>query len=118
LAAPGTNSWVRDAQYFGGKNNYRMAPYHRLDFSVNRHKKKKWGRVTWSFGAYNVYGRRNPYFLYFSNNEYNRKQLKQVSLFSFIPTISYNFKFDFRNYKEIFKDDEELAEFEELEKQN
>jgi hypothetical protein len=35
-----------------------------------------------------------------------------------VPSISYNFKFDFRNINEMFKDDEELAEFEELEKQN
>lgn len=100
-----------EAQYYGGKNNYRMAPYHRLDLSINRHKKKKWGRVTWSAGVYNFYGRKNPYFLYFSTNQNGRKQLKQVSLFSVIPTISYNFKFDFKNFREIFKDDEELEEF-------
>lgn len=118
-AVPGLGSFglQSDLQYYGSKNNYRMAPYHRLDIGINRHKKKKWGRVTWSFGAYNVYGRKNPYFLYFSNNMYGRRQLKQVSLFSFIPTISYNFKFDFRNFKDIMKDDEELAEFEELDKQ-
>ncbi len=114
----GTSSYFNDVQYYGSRNNYRMAAYHRLDLSINRHKKKKWGRVTWSFGAYNAYGRRNPYFLYFSNNEFNRRQLKQVSLFTLVPSISYNFKFDFRNINEMFKDDEELAEFEELEKQN
>lgn len=106
-----------DVQYYGSRNNYRMAPYHRLDLSINRHKKKKWGRVTWSYGVYNAYARRNPYFLYFSNNAFNRKQLKQVSLFAFVPSISYNFKFDFRNFKTIFEDDEELAEFEDLDKQ-
>lgn len=110
--------YANDVQYYGGKNNYRMAPYHRLDFSINRHKKKKWGRVTWSAGAYNVYARQNPYFLYFSTNAYGRKQLKQVSLFRMIPTISWSFKFDFRNFKEIFKDDEELEEFERAQEQN
>jgi hypothetical protein len=103
---------VTDAQYFGSKNNYRMAPYHRLDISINRHKKKKWGRVTWSAGLYNAYARKNPYFLYFKTNQYGRKQLMQVSLFSVIPTVSWSFKFDFKNFKEIFKDDEELEEFE------
>jgi hypothetical protein len=102
---------VPDAQYFGSKNNYRMAPYHRLDISINRHKKKKWGRVTWSAGLYNAYARKNPYFLYFKTNQYGRKQLMQVSLFSVIPTVSWSFKFDFKNFKEIFKDDEELEEF-------
>ncbi len=115
-ALPGTFLGNADLQYYSSKNNYRMAPYHRLDISINRHKKKKWGRVTWSFGAYNVYGRKNPYFLYFRNDGNGRKSLMQVSLFSFVPMISYNFKFDFRNFKEIFKDDDELAEFEELDK--
>ncbi len=107
-----------DVQYYSSKNNYRMAPYHRLDISINRHKKKKWGRVTWSYGVYNVYNRANPYFLYFSTNTYGRKQLTQVSLFRFIPSVSYSFKFDFRNFKEIFKDDAELAEFENLDQQD
>lgn len=115
-AAGGLGLYMNEIQYYGSRNNYRMAAYHRMDLSVNRHKKKKWGRVTWSFGAYNLYGRQNPYFLYFSNNMYGRRQLKQVSLFPFIPSISYSFKFDFRNYKEIFKDDEELLEFENLDK--
>ncbi|MES2679990.1 MAG: TonB-dependent receptor [Bacteroidota bacterium] len=107
---PGVYS--QDAQYFGTKNNYRMAPYHRLDISINKHKQKKWGKVTWSFGVYNVYNRKNPYFLYFRNNQNQRKQLVQVSLFPLIPSISYSFKFDFRNIKEIFKDDKDIEEFE------
>lgn len=105
------NAPTNQVQYYGGKNNYRMAPYHRLDISINRHKKKKWGKVTWSFGLYNAYARKNPYFLYFSTNQYNRTQLKQVSLFSITPMVSWNFKFDFKNFKEIFKDDAELEEF-------
>lgn len=112
LSAQIPGVYSTDAQYFGGKNNYRMAAYHRLDVSINRHKKKKWGRVTWSAGVYNLYSRQNPYFLYFSTNSYGRKQLKQVSLFPLIPNVSWTFKFDFKNFKEIFKDDEELEAFE------
>jgi hypothetical protein len=112
LVLPGSGTYANDVQYYASKNNYRMAPYHRLDLSVNRHRKKKWGRVTWSLGMYNFYGRQNPYFLYFQTNQYGRKQLKQVSLFTAIPSFSWSFRFDFKNFKEIFKDDEELAEFE------
>jgi len=108
---PGS-SLNNEVQYYGGKNNYRMAPYSRMDVSVNKHKKKKWGRVTWSFGVYNIYNRQNPYFLYFVRNDFGVQQLKQVSLFRLIPSISYSFKFDFRNINDIFKDDEELEEFE------
>ena len=117
-AAGNFNGFSNDIQFYGSKNNYRMAPYHRLDLSINKHKKKKWGRVTWSVGAYNVYGRQNPYFLYFSKNQYGRTQLMQVSLFPFIPSVSYNFKFDFRNFKEMFKDDEDLTEFENYESES
>ncbi|NBU04757.1 MAG: TonB-dependent receptor [Sphingobacteriia bacterium] len=108
---PGS-SLNNEVQYYGRKNNYRMAPYSRMDVSVNKHKKKKWGRVTWSFGVYNLYNRQNPYFLYFARNQYGVQQLKQVSLFRLIPSISYSFKFDFRNVSDIFKDDAELEEFE------
>ncbi len=104
--------WSSTVQYYPSKNNYRMAPYHRLDFSINKHKKKKWGLVTWTVGVYNVYARQNPYFVYFKTNPNQRTQLMQVSLFSFIPSVTWNFKFDFKNFKEIFKDDEELLEFE------
>ncbi len=107
---PGT--FVGDAQYYGSKNNYRMAPYSRLDLSISKHKKKKWGVATWSFGVYNVYSRQNPYFLYFRNNIFGRKELVQVSLFPFLPSINYSFKFDFRNLKKILEDDKELQEFE------
>jgi hypothetical protein len=62
--------------------------------------------------VYNLYSRQNPYFVYFRNTPTGRKQLIQVSLFPLIPSISWNFKFDFKNFKEIFKDDEELEEFE------
>lgn len=109
---PGLNS--TDGQYYGTKNNYRMAPYSRLDLSISKHKKKKWGVVTWSFGVYNAYSRQNPYFLYFRNNKQGRKELVQVSLFPLIPSLSYSFKFDFRNFKEMFKDDKDLEEFENL----
>lgn len=112
VAANVPGAFTQDAQYFGSKNNYRMAPYHRLDVSVNRHKKKKWGMVTWSAGVYNLYSRQNPYFLYFRNTPTGRKQLVQVSLFPLIPSVSWSFKFDFRNIKEIFKDDAEIEEFE------
>lgn len=47
---------------------------------------------------YNVYNRANPYFIYF-DNEGNvgdgslQVVAKQVSLFSILPSITWNFKF-------------------------
>lgn len=74
------------------RNNYRMPAYHRLDFGVNIHKERKWGKSSWSFGVYNLYNRKNPFFLYFSYNN-NHKVLKQISIFPLIPSVSYQFNF-------------------------
>jgi len=54
--------------------------------------------TSWSFSAYNVYDRYNPYFIYFSisGNLYQNSvsiQAKQVSLFPVLPSISWNFDF-------------------------
>lgn len=80
----------------GEKNNYRMAPYHRLDFGIQFHKQKKWGERTWEISVYNVYNRKNPFFYYAdskpTNDNFNGT-LKQVSLFPIIPSATYSFKF-------------------------
>jgi len=84
--------YYRDVQYYNGKNGFREPAYHRLDVSLNRHKKKPWGTQTWSFGAYNAYNHLNCFFLYFGY-ERNQRVLKQVSIFPIIPSISYAFSF-------------------------
>ena len=90
-------------QYFTGieafdnRNSYRMPAYHRLDIGINFRKPTKWGERVWSFGAYNVYNRKNAFYLQFDQQyTYNGSSttvLKQYSLFPFIPSISYSFKF-------------------------
>ena len=89
-----------EIEYFPSRNNLRMDAYHRLDFGVNFHKIKKWGKRTWSLGVYNAYSRKNPYYIYIDestqlvNNEIvNNRVAKQVSLFPIIPSVSYKFKF-------------------------
>ncbi len=79
--------------YFESRNNYRMPNYHRLDFGVNFHKKKKHGMRTWNISVYNVYNRKNPFFLYLGTTDDGRKALKQISLFPILPSISYTYKF-------------------------
>lgn len=81
---------------YGEKNSYRMQAYHRLDFGVNFRKLKEWGERTWTVSIYNVYNRRNPFFIYFedsANNNIEFIKAKQVSLFPIIPTLRYSFKF-------------------------
>jgi hypothetical protein len=78
------------------KNNFRMAPYHRLDVGIQFHKIKKWGERIWEISVYNAYNRKNPFFYYNATKTEGNVQygfLKQVSLFPVIPTLTYSFKF-------------------------
>jgi len=81
---------------YEGRNSYRMPAYHRLDLGINFHKEKKWGTRTWSFGAYNVYNRQNPFFmkqsLFTDGSGFQFMQFRQYSLFPIIPYFSYNFR--------------------------
>ncbi|MDR2834712.1 MAG: TonB-dependent receptor [Bacteroidales bacterium] len=84
---------------YGKRNSFRMDAYHRLDLSATWTitTKKKW-ESSLNFSIYNVYNRKNPYFIYFynegnvSNGNFETKA-KQVSLFPILPSITWNFKF-------------------------
>ncbi|MCX6335039.1 MAG: TonB-dependent receptor [Bacteroidia bacterium] len=86
-----------EVKEYSEKNNYRMAPYHRLDLGIQFHKEKKWGERTWEISVYNVYNRKNPFFynIQYASNSLGQSStiLKQVSLFPVIPSFSYSFKF-------------------------
>jgi hypothetical protein len=76
-----------------------MDPYHRLDISITWENKKteKW-ESSWNFSVYNVYNRKNPYFIYFDNEGSVADgsfvtKAKQVSLFPVLPSVTWNFKF-------------------------
>ena len=81
------------------RNSFRLAPYHRLDLSAVYKLKPKRGESDLTFSVYNVYNRRNPYFVYFEQVKDADRietlgfQAKQVALFPLIPAITYNFKF-------------------------
>jgi hypothetical protein len=81
--------------YYTERNGYRMPNYHRLDLSVTYEKQRK-GRYqsSWNFGLYNAYGRENAYTISFEDNpdDPTRTQIKQTSLFKWIPSVTYNFK--------------------------
>jgi hypothetical protein len=89
-----------DGRYYDytTRNNTRLNPYNRLDVSFSYKKERKmFGHVYQSelvFGAYNIYNRQNPYFVYLSVDPVTKQpQANQVSLLPIIPNISYNFKF-------------------------
>ncbi len=88
---------------FSKKNQYRIPDYHRLDLAISFDEslkiRKKWkGRLT--FSLLNVYGRDNPYTVYYTKdkasiiNEYNTFGMYMLYLIGKpLPTISYSFRF-------------------------
>ena len=84
------------AFYYTERNSYRMPAYHRMDVSATlQGKKTEKFDGSWTFSVYNAYGRQNPYFIQFQNDpgDPQRTQAIQYSLFRWVPSISYNFKF-------------------------
>ena len=93
---------------YGSRNNVRIANFHRLDISAifygkkyRRNGKARKNRDYWIFGFYNVYARRNPFSIYFSQGEDRPAAGEPVPSFAtqvsiigtIVPAISYNFKF-------------------------
>lgn len=88
------NADNQEVEVFEGRNNFRLRAFHHLDLGMTFRKQKRWGERSWVIGAYNVYNRRNPFFIYKGYSDDGRTpQFRQVSLFPFIPSVSYQFKF-------------------------
>ena len=98
LGMPHINSWDNDlsvdlVESYGERNSTRLPAYHRLDLGINKHSKKKKWESTWTFGAYNIYNRKNPWFAYLDYDDDDDRIAKQVSLFPIIPSVSYRIQF-------------------------
>jgi hypothetical protein len=82
--------------YYTERNGYRMPDYHRLDIGLTwQRKKNERFESSWNFSVYNVYGRSNAYAINFQQdpNDPTKMQAVQLSLFRFVPAITYNFRF-------------------------
>jgi hypothetical protein len=82
--------------YYTERNAYRMPAYHRLDIGATwlRKKTEKF-ESSWNFSVYNAYGRENAYSITFREdpNDPSKTQALQTTLFRWIPSFTYNFKF-------------------------
>lgn len=81
---------------FAERNNDRVRDYHRLDFSwtINNPSMKhaRW-EGSWIFTVYNLYGRQNPYSVFFKSTK-NGLRAYELSVFaSPFVSMTYNFKF-------------------------
>jgi hypothetical protein len=83
---------------YSDRNQGRIPDYHRLDlsFTVNEslRLRQKW-KGSWTFSVFNVYGRKNPYSVFFKskNNGKNLQSYRLSVLGTVFPSITYNFKF-------------------------
>lgn len=78
------------------RNGYRMPAYHRMDIGATwQNKKTEKFESSWNFSVYNLYGRENAYVITFREdpNDPSKTQAVQTSLFKFVPSVTYNFKF-------------------------
>ena len=73
-------------------NNFLTPSYHRLDIGFDFNKKKKSWKRSWSVGVYNLYNRKNPFFIY-ADLLNKPPTLKQFSLFPILPYFKYSIAF-------------------------
>lgn len=83
---------------YSDRNGSRFPAYHRLDLAATLEARKNKSRryqSSWTFGLYNAYGRQNAYTINFRENKDDPSKTEAVrtSLFSFIPSATWNFKF-------------------------
>jgi hypothetical protein len=89
---------------YSKRNGARFPAYHRLDLSltINQKKteanplwllKKRPYEGSWVFSLYNAYGRKNAYTITYKNNDQGVPTAYKSYLFTFVPAVTYNFKF-------------------------
>ena len=86
----------RVVPYYTERNGERIPDYHRLDLGVTlKGKPGKKVDSSWNFSLYNAYGRENAFSIEFRENENNPQQTEavKVSLFRWVPSVTYNFSF-------------------------
>lgn len=92
------------------RNNYRIPAYHRMDLSVTyeplANQYRRW-KGSWIFALYNVYGRRNPFGVYFQQKNPAENPVGDLRVFQPtdtqairfsvlgipVPSVTYNFTF-------------------------
>jgi hypothetical protein len=83
---------------YADRNSFRMPAFHRADLGITYKFRPKRGESELNLSFYNLYNRRNPFFLYFDPVENDlgiptQFKAKIIALFPIIPSLTYNFKF-------------------------
>ena len=85
---PPAFNWPAGWEYVPHPNNVQFPAYHHLDVAFHLKNKKAKGD-SWTFGVYNIYGRKNPSYYYhdFSTD------VKRVSICLFVPCVTWSYTF-------------------------
>jgi hypothetical protein len=82
--------------YFDSRNQQRIPDFHRLDLALN-FKFKGQGRFfdgDWTFSVLNVYGRKNPFSIFFDDADGAPPQALRLAILGVpLPSLSYAIKF-------------------------
>ncbi len=83
---------------YSERNQLRIPNYHRLDFTYSLeqgHRKDKRWKSSWTFGVYNVYGRRNAYSVFYTQAPLSGVKANKFSVLgSAFPAVTYHFNFE------------------------
>ena len=83
---------------YSERNRYRIPDYHRLDLSytLDRTQSRMKGlKSSFTLAFYNVYGRKNPYTIFFQRDERGIHQAYKLSVLgSVFPSLTWNFIFN------------------------
>ena len=89
--------WREMRYYYGGYNNKRVPPYHRLDVGIYKHAEYGKMRVEWFLQVLNVYNRKNIYAYYYSSYydpyEEGLPQREAIRMFPLLPTFGLSVRF-------------------------
>ncbi|PRD54065.1 TonB-dependent receptor plug domain-containing protein [Sphingobacterium gobiense] len=81
---------------YGVRNGYRMIPFHKLDIGFTKNMTAFRRSAVLSFGVYNLYNRKNASFYYLGIDKANNNipQIKSLSVFPAIPSVSLKVNFN------------------------
>ena len=98
ITIPNGNYVFNRAEYvlFSDRNQYRIPDYYRVDLGLNylgNQKSNRALRTSWSLSVYNIFGRNNPFSVYFISEDGEIKG-RQSGIFTVpIPSLTCNLRF-------------------------
>jgi len=81
---------------YSARNQLRIPDYHRLDLAYTfgqGYNKNKRFKTSWTVSIYNVYGRRNAFSVFFTQQAFNPPKAKRLSVLGGVfPSLTFNFE--------------------------